>query len=118
MQIVLTLPYVLRLGWVLPFYKAVGVDAALLYCCRRGCCPFILLLDVDEALYLPVCGNTDVTTTFSRGTAAILLPPSILDAFYAPFQLPAPLRTFPKWSHPMKKLGCRAGCGLLCAPAG
>ena len=60
----------------------------------RGCCPFTmlwvptlifdcavfvgaaltLLLDVDEALYLAVCGNTFNNTTYGRGTAALFLP--------------------------------------------
>ena len=47
----------------------IGVDAAI-----------DELLDGDKALYLDVCGNTDIPTTYSRGTAAMFLPPPIIDA--------------------------------------
>ena len=73
--------------------------------------PFILLLAVGEALFLAVCGNTDINTTFSRGNAAIFLPPYILDASNPPFRPDAPPTslTSPKWCRLVTKLRYRAG---------
>ena len=52
--------YILRLGWVLPFYNALAVDAAFLMLLLAWVLPFTLPLDGDKALYLAVCGNRDL----------------------------------------------------------
>ena len=92
-------PFTMLWMSTLPFYAAVGVGAAL------------LLLDMDQALYLAVCGNIDIYTTYRRGTAAIFLPPYILDASNPPFRPDAPPTslTSPKWCRLVTKLRYRAG---------
>ena len=75
--------------------------------------PLILLLDGDGALYLAVCGNTDVSFTYRRGTAALFLPRTSLmcrTSFRA--HPPPPMLASPKkWCHPETQLPHRAGCG-------
>ena len=52
--------YILRLGRVLPFHNALAVDAAFLMLLLSWVLPFTLPLDGDKALYLAVCGNRDL----------------------------------------------------------
>ena len=99
--------YIYRLGWVLRF----------LFCGRRRCLfmmllawalLFILLFDGDEAFYLAVCGNTNIYTTYIRGAAAIVLPPSILDA-----SSPVPAPSLAPFCCPLPSGVIRRRCYLL-----